>query len=100
MQSASMPMQQLHDDEVNVNKRHQRPMAMQASGNVQQRDQDEVSDDEECGDTDEHIIHSAANFNPSGMMSASDSGATSHLYGRAGGMQGNGEGVSVDGNLA
>ena len=38
---------------------------------------EEVSDgDDECGDTDEHIIHSAAAFNPSGMMSASDSGAT------------------------
>ena len=37
---------------------------------------EEVSDEEECGDTDEHIVHAAANFNPSGMMSASDSGAT------------------------
>ena len=38
-------------------------------------DQDEPSDEEECGDTDEHIIHSAATFNPSGMISsaASDS---------------------------
>ena len=36
-----------------------------------------MSDDEDCGDTDEHIIHSANQFNPSGMMSASDSGATS-----------------------
>ena len=33
--------------------------------------------DDECGDTDEHIIHSAATFNPQTMMSASDSGATS-----------------------
>lgn len=40
------------------------------------KNQDELSDEEECGDTDEHIIHAAATFNPSGMMSASDSGAT------------------------
>lgn len=39
---------------------------------------EEVSDeDDECGDTDEHIIHAAAAFNPSSLMSASDSGATS-----------------------
>ena len=38
--------------------------------------QEEVTDEEDCGDTDEHIIHAAASFNPSGMMSASDSGAT------------------------
>ncbi len=68
-------------------------MAAQATNNAQRRDQDEVSDEDECGDTDEHIIHSAASFNPSGMMSASDSGATSHGYGRAGGMLGNSEGV-------
>ena len=36
--------------------------------------QEEVTDEEDCGDTDEHIIHAAASFNPSGMMSASDSG--------------------------
>lgn len=49
------------------------------SGNMRkapQKNQDELSDEEECGDTDEHIIHAAATFNPSGMMSASDSGAT------------------------
>ena len=49
-----------------------------------QHDEDELSDDDGCGDTDEHVIHAAATFNPSGMMSASDSGATSsqhmHLY--------------------
>ena len=36
-----------------------------------------LSDEDDCGDTDENIIHAAASFNPSGMMSASDSGATS-----------------------
>ena len=52
---------------------------------VASHDEDEVSDDEECGDTDEHVIHAAATFKSSGMMSASDSGATmsqqqTHLY--------------------
>ena len=75
------------------------PMAAQAAGNARINNQDEPSDEDECGDTDEHIIHSAANFNPSGMMSASDSGATSHLYGRAGGIQSNGEGVSMDSEM-
>ena len=43
---------------------------------------EEVSDedDDACADTDEHIIHAAAKFNPSGMMSASDSGATSSQH--------------------
>ena len=45
--------------------------------------QEELSDEEECGDTDEHIIHSAANFNPSGMMSSA-----------AGSANGNGAGVA------
>lgn len=47
---------------------------------------EELSDEEECGDTDEHIIHSAANFNPSGMMSSAAS---------AGGAPSNGNGVGA-----
>jgi len=41
---------------------------------------EEVSDEDDCADTDEHIIHAAAKFNPSAMMSASDSGATSSQH--------------------
>jgi hypothetical protein len=56
-------------------------MSAMSSGPANQRPNnadEEVSDDEDdCADTDEHIIHAAAKFNPSGMMSASDSGATS-----------------------
>jgi len=41
------------------------------------RSNEEITDEDECGDTDEHIIHSAASFNPAAMVSASDSsGAT------------------------
>ena len=104
-QNASLPMAQLKDnDQVESVQNSQafrdllqgqykvsqpKTIGIVGSGPVSKRPIDkneEVSDEDDCADTDEHIIHAAAKFNPSGMMSASDSGATSsqHTFENAG----------------